>query len=248
MKNAFLHFKSIVPFELTINGNYLGLIDNILSTHIDILPTKENIYVTYSPLSIDKTYIPYTFNIKNINDLICENNEVKIIPYSNNHYEILMSPIDINNTLSLNPTYSKTLDKHTIHILTSNSTSYIVILEDNCIAFKTEIPKSTNCYCNITSNHLIIECELINRLYLCIYDISKKYVLFNKTVDSIKENKDSLKVLEKLDDLLGQGIIYNIDLKNDAIAKNVVFVNNNTPNEIKHPYLLPWALLETIKQ
>ena len=248
MKNVFLHFKSVVPFELTINGNYVGLIDNVLTTHIDILTTKENLYVTYLPISLDKTYVPYTFNIKNIGEPICENNQIKIIPYSNNHYEIVMSPVDINNPITLKTIYSKTIDQYTIHILDSCDTSYIYILENNCPIFKTQIPKCVNCYCNINKNYIIIECELVNRLHLCIYNLSTKSALIDKTVDSIKENKDTFKVLEKLNDILGQGIIYNIDLKNNDISKNVVFTNNNTPNEIKHSCLIPYAFLETIKQ
>ena len=247
MKNAFLHFKSNVPFELKINGECLNTVDNKSIDRIDILTSLQYLYITYTPISIDETYFPYTFILNNLDTITTLIDSVNIIPFSDNHYDIILNPITIDNPLNSTISYSKKLDQYIINIISNKTYSYLSILDNNCIIYNKQITKIENTYAKIENNKLLLEGESHNRIYFCLIDLSTKCAIFEKIVDSIKETKDSIKLLEKQNDLVGQGIIYSIDLKTNTVSNNVVYVNNNMPSSIKQTPLIPMAFLETIK-
>lgn len=246
MKSVFLHFKSSIPFELKINGESLGLVDNVNRRSIDIVDNSSILYVTYMPVSRECSYVPYTYIIDNSNELRVSNNNVEIIPYDGYHYDIIMSPILIENYNNEKVTYSNNIDKYGISIVSHSHSSTIVVLLDNKIIHSKNISNITNAYSDIKYNHLVIEGECRDKIYLLVIETKSNTILIDSLVDSIKENDHIMRAFVDTKDTLGHGIIHNINLKNSTIEDSLVYVDNK-PKSVKQDSIIPLAFLECIK-
>ena len=246
MNNVFLHFKSSVPHQLIINGNNLNLVNNIDKHSTDILLSNRILYVTYIPVSDNITHLPLSFYIKNNESLISSSKYVTIVPFGENHYEVHIKPFCYENYDNQVVLHSNSFDKYIINIINSDNFSNITINKESKLIYTKKTSLLSNAYSKLINNLVLIEGEENSKIFICVLD-EEGNIIFEKEVDSISEESNTLKILKKVDDLVAHGIIYTLNLKTKDITTNLVYTYNNEPKDIKQDTLIPLAFLECIK-
>lgn len=247
MNNIFLHFTSNQSFSLSINGNYIDLVDNIEKFCIDIIPNTNNLYVTYNPIGNDCTYLNYTQNIQIIdNKPVCKSDYVKIIPFCENHFEINFEPISANNIKSFEIVYNK--NHNNINITINNTDlSEIKIFEGEKLKHKTTCKSIKQAESFIKENNLIIKCYIEkNNYFVLIIDLSNFEVKFEKYCNKIEESENDLKILIVANDLTKHALVFTYNYKN-KLTENFTIYLNNQPITTHIKTLIPLQFLECIK-
>jgi hypothetical protein len=143
MQENFLHFLSDVPTNLECNGQNIGFIDNERIFELDLLTKTNHIFINYIPISQSQQSIPYTFKLNTENAPYSDNSYIKIIPFPNNHYDIIMIPFYYYQITDSEVLFNGTINKYFVSITNSKQTN-ITIFSGNTIVFNKNIDKIIN--------------------------------------------------------------------------------------------------------
>lgn len=246
MQENFLHFISETPCLLSINGNNIGLIDNTTKMEIDLLVKTNQIYATFNPISEKNNSIPFTFRLNTLNTVKCDNEYIKIIPFPNNHYDIIMKPFYYYEISNPNILLNAMIGKFFVSIITDNATK-ITIYDGNNIIFNLTTIKMTSARGEMKKDLLIIEGVIDENIYyLLVVDTKNFEILHNDISNSIENTLENILTYKKLNDISHHAEIVKISFENKNIEKYHVY-ENNTPRSPLNTLLIPMAFLESIK-
>ena len=246
MKQNFLHFLSEVPCNLECNGESIGFIDNDKTFELDLITKTEHIFINYIPISQSDQSIPYTFKLNTEDQPTTDNKYIKVIPFPNNHYDIIMKPFYYYQVTDTQVLYSGNIDKYFVSITNSNTTN-ITIFNGNTVVFNKNIVKLINVKVQKKDDNIIITGIIDNNnYYLLVLDTNNFNIIYDETLQSIEENLDGISTYQKTNSLCSYGVVCNLDLKTKQSQKYYVYDNDEQELNIP-PLFLPQAFLENLK-
>lgn len=246
MKENFLHFLSNENCLLYINGKVVGLIDNQNNFEIDIITKTNNIFVTYFPTINNSNTIPYTFTLETTNTPNTENNYIKIVPFPNNHYDIIMNPFYYYQLSESKIILNENVGRFFVSII-SDTKSRITIFSGSSIVFNIQTTVLTNAKSYIKNETLIIEgtTEKDDEYYLLVINTSNFTIIHNDISQSIEENNDFIQSYKKLDNISKNAEITKISFDNNSKETYYVYQNDYpTPPSAKE--LIPLSFLQSL--
>lgn len=245
MKENFLHFISETPATLDINGNFVGCIDNINCNEVDIVSHTSHFFATYSPISDEKPALSYTFLLHTLSTPLTNNHYVKVVPFPNNNYDIIMKPFYYYQISEPEVLFNGSVGKYFLSIVKDNFVR-ITIFSGGSIIFTTNAPQFSSVKVEESKGLIIIEGLVSsNNYYLLIIDTSDFSILHNEVVQSIESTTDSISSYKDIGSLCHHAQICTIDFASKKIDKYYVY-SENSSNYI-NPHLVPLALLQCIK-
>ncbi|MGN0961409.1 MAG: hypothetical protein ACI4PF_04340 [Christensenellales bacterium] len=245
MKENFLHFISETPSILSINGKHLGQIDNISNMELDVITKTPNIFVSYTPISNSKNALPYTFSLKTSDTPESDNQYIKVVPFPNNNYDIIMKPFYYYQVSQSRVLFNKNVGKYFVSIVSDN-VSRITIFSGGTIVFNINVVELKEVKVEENKGLMIIEGVVDeNNYYLLILDCSNFQVLHNDIVESIDASDEYISSYKKENTLCNHAKVFNIEVQTKNIDSYYVY-SQETNNQINN-LLIPYALLECIK-
>ena len=246
MNKTFLHFTAKVPFSLNINGNYIDIVDNIEKFSIDIIPNTNNLYVTFNPIGKDKTYLNFTQNIQIVdNQILCDCNFVKVIPFCDNHFEIEFEPILANTTKAFRVMYSKNFDNLSLEIINSEN-SEISLYQGEKLKLKTTCKTLKQVDSFVKESNLVLKGFIDKNYYfILIINLENYEIKLEKYCNKIEEFDEYLQVLSVANDISKHGIVYSYNYGKKCCENFTIYLNNE-PLKTHIKALVPLQFLECI--
>lgn len=245
MRENFIHLLSNIPCLVSINGKEIGKIDNENNMELDIITKTSNVYVSYTPISQKANAIPYTF-LLNTNEQISSDNEyISIIPYPENHYDIIMRPFYYYQIKESKAILNVNVDKYFVSIVSDNL-SRITILSGNTILLNITSPKLIEAKAELIKNTLVITGIIDNdTYYLLVIDTTNFDIFYNDICHSIDNDSNCLQCYKKLSNLSHHATVSKINFEDKKKEIYNVYENDKSHN-ILSPYLIPQAFLECL--
>jgi type VI protein secretion system component Hcp len=246
MKENFLHFLSDVPCMLSINGKNIGNIDNSSIMELDVITKTEKIYVTYEPVTNKHQALPYTTLLNTVDKPTTNNENIRIIPFPNNHYDIILSPFYFYQIVDNKVLYNGSVGKYFVSITTDTQTR-VIIYSGLTIVFSTTIPIFLAVKVEDNNNNILIQ-GIIDEdtYYMLTIDTSDFSIVFNDRIHSIDLGKDNISLYQSIGSLCRHAKVCNINLVNKSKEEYYVFEDNTSSNNI-NPLLIPLAFLQCVK-
>ncbi len=245
MKQNFLHFLSEVPCSLECNGHNIGFIDNDSTSELDLITKTNHIFINYIPISQSSQSIPYTFKIETEAEVVTDNNYIKIVPFPNNHYDLIMKPFYYYQITDTQVLYSGNLDNYFISI-TNSTTTNITIIRGNTVVFNKNIDKIINVKVQKKDDAIIITGVIDDNNYqLIIIETNNFNVIYNDTIQSIEESIDGISTYKKINSISQHAVVCNLDLKTKQSQKYYVYDYNKQEQKIPNIFV-PQAFLENL--
>ena len=246
MNKHFIHFLSNDPCMLTINGTPAGQIDHFSKFELDVLLNTNKVYVTYEPVSKDLPAIPYSFLIDTNCKNLCDNKYIKVVPFPNNHYDIIMNPFyyyQISESIVL---YNGQVGKYFISITTDTETT-ITIYSGASIVFSHRIEKISAAKVSERHELLIITGVIDDKTYrLMIIDTQNFSIIHNDISHSIEENIEEITTIKKLNTLLNHLVVCKVKFMSKT-SENFHVIDDSLNSTIDSNILLPMAFLQSIQ-
>lgn len=246
MQEIFFHILSKVPSEIRVMGTSIGLIDNLSNFELDFISKTDKVFINFTPISYNKNSMPYTVQINTMPVVSCENNNVEIIPYPNNHYDVIFSPFEYNNSTTFKTLLIKNFSKYSLTIV-SGVTTQVNIYSGSNILKTFEIPYISTAKATEKNDVIIIE-GIIDKdnYYLLVIDASTLNVIYNDTVQSIELTENEISSYKNIEDISNHAEIFKMILDKKTIEKYYVY-KNNVCNNAKNMLLIPEDFLECLK-
>jgi len=246
MTKNFYHFLSEIPCSISINGYNLGIIDNQTIFEKDIIAKCDNFFVTFTPFLNKTNYLPYTYSISTQNISNLENSYIKIIPFPNNHYDILMKPFYYYQIENSKVLLNQNLDKYFVSILNDNI-SRITIFSGATIVFSMNTYLLKKAKANLKNNLIIIEGVIdYDNYYLLVINSKNFEIIFNDKIQSIEKTEDYLQTYKSLNTIAKHAEICKIDFKTLDHQKYYVYEKEFIELP-KNNLLIPYTFLEAVK-
>ncbi|MBQ7351994.1 MAG: hypothetical protein IJW59_03960 [Clostridia bacterium] len=243
MKRNFLHFLSQENAILNINGQSIGIIDQQLSPQIDIISNTQSFFVTYEPISEKQQAMPYTFVLNTQNTPQSNNEYIKIIPFPNNHYDIIMNPFYYYQISQSQILFNDTIGKFFISI-TSDTSSHITIYSGASIVFSLNTIALIDAIVKQKKDYLIIEGIIDSDTYqLIIIDTNNFSIVHNNIAHSVEEDNYHITSFKKLNTICKHAEICTFEF--DKKQKDKYYVYEDKSIDI-NPALIPLAFLQCI--
>lgn len=248
MKDFSIHILSLEASNIYINGNFLGLIDNLETFSIDLKVYSNSLIITKEPISNNKKLmLPYTVKLEFTNNsIVCDSEFVTIVPYKNNEYEVVLNICEIKSNKPLNKVYDNYVGNYNV-VVVNDGISYINIYEQNSLKWSANVPEINAVVCEMQNNKLIIKGATLNgKHYLIVLD-EQFNELQNCEVEKIEQNEFQIKSLKKINDIAKHAIVKTINLNNlEQSEEYYVYLKDNAVIA-NHKKLVPYAFLEAIK-
>lgn len=246
MQENFLHFLSDVPSNLECNGQNIGFIDNERIFELDLLTKTEHVFINYIPISQSQQSIPYTFKLNTENTPFSDNSYIKIIPFPNNHYDIIMKPFYYYQITDSQVLYSGSIDKYFISI-TNNEQTNITIFSGANIVFNKSITKIINVKVEKNENVIVITGIIDeNNYHLILIDITNFNLVYDDIIQSIEDCKNIIKTYKPINTLCNHAKVFNYNFSTKESDTFYVYEDDNEKSSIP-PILIPQAFLECVK-
>lgn len=246
MKQNFLHLLSSTPCTMSINGNFLGTIDNAFDFEIDIIPSVNKFFLEYNPICDKNNYIPYTVMFETNKSLIkCENKYVNIVPFPNGHYDIIFNPFSYLKTNETDLILSKNFGKYFVSITNSNF-SQISIFDNEKLCFSKVIKSISTANCQIFKDVLLIQGIGENDYFILIFDCSKHIVIYEDFVHSINVQSGYVETLKNTYDISHHAVVCKVDFETKLSQKYYVY-EKNICHYSKCMEIIPQDFLECLK-
>ncbi|MBE5758294.1 MAG: hypothetical protein E7345_05190 [Clostridiales bacterium] len=246
MKENFLHFISETPFILNINGETIEKVDNEKIFECDIITNTENMFVTYLPITTNKNYISYTYLLDMKSTPKTDNSNIKIIPFPNNHYDIIMTPFSCNNLTTPKVISNTQVGNYFVSIVNDANTK-ITILSGASIVFCTNIPLIKQAKVEMKKDFIIITGLISeNEFYLLIINCENFKIVFSDYSHSIENTSEYIQSLKNLNDISKTAIVHKLDFKSKNIEEFFVY-QNETDHKVKSDILIAMNFLECIQ-
>ena len=189
----FTHITTSVPTTISINGQNTYTLSTPRLKWVDVLH-KKDIFVSFLPN--DSCYLPTTINTR-----LNNTDNVEIIPYINNHQEIIYTPSKIICDKKDVVLYEKTIDNLYIKIL-SNEKNYVNISHPTKGELLNKVIPSLLTITDEINNYVYIKgITKENYIQLIDYIINETDMNVALIPHVVWENNDDRKPLKELYDL-----------------------------------------------
>ena len=233
MEKIYLHFKSNILFEFYINGDYIATTQNCNDTISIEINKNCNFYIKFCPISTNIVYVPYTqeITIKD-NNIICSSDHLSILNFSNNHFEILLSPASLPSATS--KITSKNIGNYFICANHCNP-SFISIYEGNVLKSNIAISGNINsCSINQIKSCIVLKNHLTNGLFeVCIADIKTLKILYQLVCENVELNENEIKTLVHKNHNSNYATICTFDFATLQISSNNIYLSKPKDSNIK---------------
>lgn len=246
MQESFLHFLSKENCIISVNGENIGVIDNKNVFELDIITKCESVFINYSPISDKQNFIPYSFQLDTKNKPTTNNEYIKVVPYPNNHYDIIMKPFYYYQIEESKVLLNQKLDNFYISVVSSSKTM-ITIYSGTSIVFTLDIPRLIDAKASINKDSIVITGIIDeNTYYLLIIDCNDFHIIHNDISHSIEESIDSIQSLKKLFDLSRHAKVCKFDFTDKKSQLFHVYEEDNYQG-VHSSLLLPKNFLQCIQ-
>lgn len=245
MQENFIHLLSTSPCYISINGNAIGLIDNTNTMELDFVTKSDKVFINFEPVTYKKSQLPYTFELDTACKVSCQNENVLIVPFPNNNYDVIVKPFEISQNLHTKAIFNQNIGNYYISI-TSSYLSNLTIFSGASIVYNTTLPLISSAKCELKKNIIIVEGYIDdNNYYLFMIDTSNLQVLYNDVVCSISVSTDEIMALKNLHDISHHSVVFKFKFSTKESEKYHVYENNICGN-CQSELLLPKDFLECI--
>ena len=246
MKENFLHFVSDSPSMLSLNGKNIGNIDNKTCFGLDVITKTNHIYVTYEPISNKNQALPYTVLIDTQSEPKTENEYIRVVPFPNNNYDIIMKPFYYYQISESNVLFNGTVSKYFVSI-TSDTSCKVIIYSGVTIVFSINIVALTAVSVEEHKGIIVIKGVVDESTYYLLAINTEDFsIIHNDIVHSIENNSDEISAYKELGTLCNHAQVCNIDFNTKTKNSYYVFASD-TPNTNINSALIPMAFLECIQ-
>lgn len=246
MQQNFLHFLSDSPCNLECNGEKFGLIDNENTFELDLLTKTNHVFINYIPISQSIQSIPYTFKLDTSETPSTDNNYIKIVPFPNNNYDIIMKPFYYYQVSNTNVLFNGKVNNFFISITNSNTTN-IIVYSGSSMVFNKNSTKLTNVKIENKNDTLIFTGIIDDKnYYLLIVDSNTFKILFEEIIQSIEDSSNGIITYQKSNTLCRHGKVCNFNFTNKESNNYYVYDNSFQIDNVP-TILIPQALLECVK-
>lgn len=246
MTSNFLHLLSSAPCSMSINGNNLGYLDNKNNFEFDIITKSNNVFVSYNPISENNDFLPYTANINCTNIVNCNNKNIQIVPFPNNHWDIYFSPYKYLEENDSELIFSKNIGKYYISISNSNKSTINIFSSSSLLLNKT-IEKITSANVDIKKDIIILQGIKNNdQYYILIFDTTNASIIYEDFVQSINISELNIESLKNLKDISHHSLVCKVNCDTKSSQKYYVYENNICANPISFE-TIPQDFLECLK-
>lgn len=245
MKENFIHYLSAEPCQISINGKNIGVIDNINNFELDVITKTENVFVTYNPVSSKDNLLPYTYLLQTKDAPKTENEFIKVIPFPDNHYDVIMNPFYYYQITNSEVILNTNLDKFFVSII-NDTMSKITVFSGASIVFTLNIPKLREAKAELKKDYIIVEGVISDETYyLLVIDTTNFQVLHNDISHSIENASEYIQSLKKLNNISHHAVVTKIDYTGKSKENFYVYEKDNATNPT-NTLLIPKAFLECI--
>ncbi len=243
MDKQFFHFKSDIEFNLYINGEYVARNKNRES--IDLVVGAKSFSFMLCPLSSIDNYMIDNGIINIKNKASSTSSCTKIVPFKNNHYDIIFMPQKVYN-LSTNNIVME-INQESLNIFVYNCNYGIIEIN---IKNKSRLLEKVDY--NITASNLekIYDCYLITNLL----DNGKRYVLvvtengekiFDKLCDEFEINGTEIKTMSISCDIASSGRVDSINITDRKTE--TYYISLTDRKMVLQKELIPLAFLQALQ-
>lgn len=246
MKENYLHFLSKTPSTISINGYNIGTIDNENTFELDICTKTDNIFVNYEPVSDKCNYLPYSAKIRTSTTPNTDNQYIEVVPFPNNHYDIIMKPFYYYELKDAKVLLNKNFGNYFVSIISSHYTT-VTIYSGSSMVYQTAIPLLSNATAELKKDLLIIKGIISeDEYYLLILNTTTFETIFSDIVHSIDETDTYIEGLKKLNNLPRHAVVCKIEYSPfkkeifNAYEREQISIPNNK-------YFVPLFFLDALK-
>lgn len=246
MKEFNLHFYSKKPCNIFINGELVGLIDNVQKFFIDMVVFSNTLVVTCEPISNStETLIPISFKLTYENQKLTSSlPSAKIIPFPNSNFDVVLNfkKLMLNNKTSL---FNKKLGSfNVLAMIDSISTISIFSSENNL--FTTQTDFLTNFEAEQINNLIVCTANTNSGTFMLIFNTTTSEALVCDEFMQIEKTENNIKALKNLNNTLKHGKVFDVDLKTSTITNYNVYLEEFL--SLSEQNLIPLSFLEAIKE
>ena len=246
MKEFNLHFYSKKPCNIFINGELVGLIDNVQKFFIDMVVFSNTLVVTCEPISNStETLIPISFKLTYENKKLTSSlPSAKIIPFPNSNFDVVLNfkKLMLNNKTSL---FNKKLGSfNVLAMIDSISTISIFSSENNL--FTTQTDFLTNFEAEQINNLIVCTANTNSGTFMLIFNTTTSEALVCDEFMQIEKTENNIKALKNLNNTLKHGKVFDVDLKTSTVTNYNVYLEEFL--SLSEQNLIPLSFLEAIKE
>lgn len=246
MKEFNLHFYSKKPCNIFINGELVGLIDNVQKFFIDMVVFSNTLVVTCEPISNStETLIPISFKLTYENNKLTSNlPSAKIIPFPNSNFDVVLNfkKLMLNNKTSL---FNKKLGSFNVLAMIDSISTISIFSNDNNL-FTTQTDFLTNFEAEQINNLIVCNANTNSGTFMLIFNTTTSEVLVCDEFMQIEKTENNIKALKNLNNTLKHGKVFDVDLKTSTVTNYNVYLEEFL--SLSEQNLIPLSFLEAIKE
>lgn len=246
MKEFNLHFYSKKPCNIFINGELVGLIDNVQKFFIDMVVFSNTLVVTCEPISNStETLIPISFKLTYENQKLTSSlPSAKIIPFPNSNFDVVLNfkKLMLNNKTSL---FNKKLGSFNVLAMIDSISTISIFSNDNNL-FTTQTDFLTNFEAEQINNLIVCTANTNSGTFMLIFNTTTSEVLVCDEFMQIEKTENNIKALKNLNNTLKHGKVFDVDLKTSTVTNYNVYLEEFL--SLSEQNLIPLSFLEAIKE
>ena len=246
MKEFNLHFYSKKPCNIFINGELVGLIDNVQKFFIDMVVFSNTLVVTCEPISNStETLIPISFKLTYENKKLTSSlPSAKIIPFPNSNFDVVLNfkKLMLNNKTSL---FNKKLGSFNVLAMIDSISTISIFSNDNNL-FTTQTDFLTNFEAEQINNLIVCNANTNSGTFMLIFNTTTSEVLVCDEFMQIEKTENNIKALKNLNNTLKHGKVFDVDLKTSTVTNYNVYLEEFL--SLSEQNLIPLSFLEAIKE
>lgn len=246
MKEFNLHFYSKKPCNIFINGELVGLIDNVQKFFIDMVVFSNTLVVTCEPISNStETLIPISFKLTYENNKLTSSlPSAKIIPFPNSNFDVVLNfkKLMLNNKTSL---FNKKLGSFNVLAMIDSISTISIFSNDNNL-FTTQTDFLTNFEAKQINNLIVCNANTNSGTFMLIFNTTTSEVLVCDEFMQIEKTENNIKALKNLNNTLKHGKVFDVDLKTSTVTNYNVYLEEFL--SLSEQNLIPLSFLEAIKE
>lgn len=244
MKESFLHLLSETKGIFRINGQYLGTIDNKTNMELDVISHTKSIFVTFEPIEDSPRAIPYTFSLNTEDSPRSSNEYIKIVPFPNNHYDIVMKPFYYYQISQSEILFNGNVGKFFVSIIADNITR-ITIFSGASIVFSYNVERFSFAKVEEHKEKIIIQGVINDNQYrLIIINTEEFKVIYDDISHSIEETNEYICSYKKINTICNHALVWKFTYSDNNIEKYYVY--ENAPKKEINNILIPYAFLQCV--
>lgn len=246
MKEFNLHFYSKKPCNIFINGELVGLIDNVQKFFIDMVVFSNTLVVTCEPISNStETLIPISFKLTYENQKLTSSlPSAKIIPFPNSNFDVVLNfkKLMLNNKTSL---FNKKLGSFNVLAMIDSISTISIFSNDNNL-FTTQTDFLTNFEAEQINNLIVCTANTNSGTFMLIFNTTTSEALVCDEFMQIEKTENNIKALKNLNNTLKHGKVFDVDLKTSTVTNYNVYLEEFL--SLSEQNLIPLSFLEAIKE